>query len=176
MVFDNGGWAGYGVPSQVSKTGMKVVRRDSSRVIEFDPVTLKVVWQFSAADMGYNSPLNAHFFYSPLVSSAQRLENGNTMIVEGANGRFLEVTPEKEIVWEYVFPYVGDGAVYRAYRVPYSWVPQVKKPEEVPVVPPANEEFHLPGASDTTLREDVMVPVAGTKGYGRGESFCVEKL
>lgn len=174
LVFDNGGWAGYGSPSQTSKTGMKVDRRDSSRVIEFNPITLKIVWQFSASDMGFKSPMNAHFFYSPLVSSAQRLENGNTLITEGANGRFLEVTPEKEVVWEYIFPYLEGNAIYRAYRVPYTWVPQLEKPNEVPVIPPANEAFHLPGASDTSLDEGIIV--AGTKGYGTSESFCVEKL
>ena len=44
-------------------------------------------------------------FYSPFISGAQRLKNGNTLITEGAKGRSFEVTPEKEIVWEYLNPY-----------------------------------------------------------------------
>jgi hypothetical protein len=44
-------------------------------------------------------------FFSHFISSAQRQPNGNTLICEGANGRFFEVTPSGEIVWEYVNPF-----------------------------------------------------------------------
>jgi len=39
-------------------------------------------------------------------------------------GRIIEVTKEKEVVWEYISPYVGlsFNAVYRAYRVPSKWL------------------------------------------------------
>ena len=47
-------------------------------------------------------------FYSSYISGAHRMENGNTFINEGAKGRFFEVTPEKEIVWEYLNPYRGE--------------------------------------------------------------------
>lgn len=44
-------------------------------------------------------------FYSPSVSGAQRLPNGNTLICRGNMGYFLEVTyEEKDIVWEYQSP------------------------------------------------------------------------
>ncbi len=36
------------------------------------------------------------------------MPNGNTFILEGAKGRFFEVTPERKIVWEYLNPYHGD--------------------------------------------------------------------
>jgi len=35
------------------------------------------------------------------LSSAQRLPNGNTLICSGVYGDFLEVTPDKKIVWRY---------------------------------------------------------------------------
>ena len=44
LVFDNGGWAGYGAPNETSPTGVDVAKRDYSRVLEFDPITLKIVW------------------------------------------------------------------------------------------------------------------------------------
>ncbi|MDA7510474.1 aryl-sulfate sulfotransferase [Verrucomicrobia bacterium] len=44
-------------------------------------------------------------FHSSYISGAQRLLNGNTFICSGAKGRFMEVTPEGEIVWEYWDPY-----------------------------------------------------------------------
>lgn len=45
LVFDNGGWAGYGLPNPASPIGTKNATRDYSRIIEFDPTTLKVVWE-----------------------------------------------------------------------------------------------------------------------------------
>ena len=35
------------------------------------------------------------------MGTAQRLENGNTLISEDTTGRILEVTPDKETVWHY---------------------------------------------------------------------------
>jgi hypothetical protein len=46
-------------------------------------------------------------FYGPFVSGAQRIQNGNTFINEGPKGRFFEVNPEGEIVWEYLDQYRG---------------------------------------------------------------------
>ena len=88
-------------------------------------------------------------FYSQLVSSAQRLPNGNTLVTEGCFSRLFEVTPEKEIVWEYRAPFddVGVPMIYRAYRYPYAYVPQLEKPVEVPVERVNNLTFRLPGAA-----------------------------
>jgi hypothetical protein len=68
-----------------------------SRVIEIDPRTNAIVWE-------YADPALFEFF-SPYLGSAQRLSNGNTLICEGSHGRIFEVTPECEVVWEYVSPY-----------------------------------------------------------------------
>jgi Spy/CpxP family protein refolding chaperone len=48
-------------------------------------------------------------FFSMLISGAQRLPNGDTLICSGINGTLFEVTPEKEIVWKYVNPVKGTG-------------------------------------------------------------------
>jgi hypothetical protein len=103
LVFDNGGFGGY--PHQF---------RWISRILEFDPITLELVWKYESEN-----------FFSYYISSAQRLPNGNTLIDEGSVGRIFEVTPEGEIVWECID---GSGIqtlgrVYRAYRVPPEWVP-----------------------------------------------------
>jgi hypothetical protein len=131
LVFDNGGFAGYGSPNPGAPTGHNDALRDYSRIIEFDPVTLKVVWQYSYVEAGFLPKMNNSDFYSPLISSAQRLPNGNTLITEGSMGRIFEVTITHEIVWEYISPYYGinhnANFVYRAYRVPYDWVPQLVK-------------------------------------------------
>ena len=58
----------------------------------------------------YRNPMVHHDF--------ERLPNGNTLICEGAPGRLFEVTPDKEIVWEYINPFV----VQRRSRL----IPQTK--------------------------------------------------
>jgi len=54
-------------------------------------------WSYTA------DPLNS--FYSSIMSGAQRLPNGNTLICGGVNGIFFEVNPENELVWSYVDPF-----------------------------------------------------------------------
>jgi hypothetical protein len=44
-------------------------------------------------------------FYSWYIGGSQRLPDGNTIICNGPGGDFIEVTPEKTIVWEYENPY-----------------------------------------------------------------------
>lgn len=87
-----------------------------SRAIELDPQTKGMVWQ-------YVDP-QRWMFFSPVMGGVQRLENGNTLICESLNGRVFEVTPERDIVWDYVSPMFhpvpvlhGPGnALFRAYR------------------------------------------------------------
>jgi Arylsulfotransferase (ASST) len=150
LVFDNGGWAGYGAPNPGSPAGRRNALRDYSRVVEFDPITFEIVWQYPErkGDGGFGSVGGT--LYSPLMSSAQRLPNGNTLITEGNTGRIFEVTRECAVVWEYVNPYYGrkskQNMIYRAYRVPYEWVPQAELPKEVDVPRMDNSRFRVPGA------------------------------
>jgi hypothetical protein len=60
-------------------------------------------WTYSA-----NPPAS---FYARIISGAQRLPNGNTLINEGTEGRFFEVTRAGKIVWEYKSPVIANGAV-----------------------------------------------------------------
>jgi hypothetical protein len=138
LLFDNGGSAGFGalVPGS-SRGSYPNTLRDFSRVIEFDPVTLDLVWEWKqpspTADCDGDGDIKCEErkFFSVFISGAQRLENGNTMICEGATGRIFEVTSDGDIVWEYISPYTGAAnspfkqkSVYRAYRVPASWLPE----------------------------------------------------
>ena len=89
-----------------------------SRVLEVNPNTGEIEWEY----MG--DPPNS--FYSSVGSGAQRLPNGNTLICEQTRGRFLEVTPAKEKVWEFINPFRFEdksptalrlcNQAYRAYR------------------------------------------------------------
>ena len=46
-------------------------------------------------------------FESAVRASQERLPNGNTLITEADGGRLFEVTPEGEVVWDYVNPVRG---------------------------------------------------------------------
>ena len=89
---------------------------EGSRIWEIDIKTNDIVWEY------VGSP--PYTFDSTFISGMQRLASGNTLICEGRWGRLFEVTPEKEIVWEYVSPYFQkdhppytDGNyIFRAYR------------------------------------------------------------
>lgn len=177
MVYDNGGWAGYGAPNQFSKIGLKVTRRDSSRVVEFDPTTLEIVWECSGEPQGSGGGFNfnGNYFYSPLTSDAQRLPNGNTLICEGCSAILREVTPENKIVWEYVFPDVGMSLLYRAYRIPYDWIPQLDEPAEVEVSRIDNTTYHLEGSAQSEY-ESTAVTVEGAHAFNDEMAHCVEGL
>ncbi len=176
LLFDNGGWAGYGLPDRMSIDGTKVDIRDHSRILEIDPTTLKVVWSYVGSDTttGMMPMITNTTFYSQLISAAQRLPNGNTMITEGCFSRMFEVTPDKEVVWEYRAPFTKESPaqfIYRAYRYPYSYVPQLDTPEEVPVARLENETFRVPGAALGMLDNITEVPEA--KGYETDMAACV---
>jgi hypothetical protein len=176
LIFDNGGWAGYGAPNPGSPMGLKNALRDYSRVLEFDPITLEIKWQYTPREAGLVHPVDNNRFYSPFISSAQRLPNGNTLITEGSGGRLLEVTRDHEIVWEYISPYWGKlfgvNMVYRAYRLPYDWVPRVHPPAEVPIAPVDVTTFRMPGAAPPGPRRTVRVE--GVLPYRVGSALCVE--
>jgi hypothetical protein len=121
LIFDNG-------------TYRETIALNYSRVIEVDRRTKRIVWEYTD-----NPP---HNFFSPYISGAQRLPNGNTLITEGNYGRLFEVTFNKEIVWEYVNPYFGrqqitrdkslavqgeQNAVFRSFRYSAHQIPWLKR-------------------------------------------------
>lgn len=85
-----------------------------SRVLEVDPSTGEIVWQYEG--------LPRVSFFTHFTGGAQRLPNGNTLITEGMTGRLFEVTPANEVVWEFVSPFVAPSqfgvanGVFRAHR------------------------------------------------------------
>ena len=54
-------------------------------------------------------------FETETCGSCQRLPNGNTLITESDNGRALELTPQGDVVWEFLNPMrAGDAGEYVA--------------------------------------------------------------
>jgi len=167
LVFDNGSDAGYGAVNPTAPLGVYNARMGRSRVLEFNPTTLEVVWEYGAP-----GAYKDFAFFSPRCSGAQRFPNGNTLIAEAGTGRVFEVTPEKEIVWEYVRPPLGVVCeVFRPIRCPYEWIPQLQKPVERAVIAPKLSEFKIAPVGET-LRQ----PAANAQPQGGSEKEGEVKL
>ncbi len=82
-----------------------------SSVWEIDPKTKEVVWKFTEK----RNPLN---FFSTHISGCQRLSSGNTLICEGGKGTIFEVTPDRDVVWQYISPYWNQHPVF----VEINWI------------------------------------------------------
>lgn len=51
-------------------------------------------------------------FYADHISGAQRLENGNTLVCEGTEGRLFEYDSSHNMVWEFIY----GGEIFKASR------------------------------------------------------------
>lgn len=81
----------------------------------------------------YTNPTDPTLFYSRILSSGQRLPNGNTLVCEGLLGHLFEIDAEKEIVWQYKNPVKTGGEImsqgdapegnllFRAIKYPRSY-------------------------------------------------------
>ena len=85
LIFDNGAF----------RAGESITY---TRAIEVDRNTKKIVWE-------YRDQSQMHNFFTPFMGSAQRLENGNTLLCESAFGRIFEITRDGYVCWEYVNPH-----------------------------------------------------------------------
>lgn len=98
------------------------IRRRYSRVLEIDPITGNVEWQY------VGDPPES--FYSAFKGSAQRFPNGNTLICDSEAGRAFEITPGGDIVWDWWNPNtmrVKRVQVYRMTRLPAERVEPLLK-------------------------------------------------
>jgi hypothetical protein len=66
---------------------------NGSRVIEYDPQTQAFPWWYPD---GKGQP-----FKTPDRGMAQRLPNGNTLVVDSQGGQIMEVSPSGQLVWSY---------------------------------------------------------------------------
>ena len=63
----------------------------------------------NSPDYTYTNPVDPINFFSRILSSAQRLPNGNTLICDGDSGYFFEIDASENIVWEYINPSSTEG-------------------------------------------------------------------
>jgi hypothetical protein len=87
--------------------------RNYSRVIEMDPETGKIVWNYTSEPK--------KDFHSYIMGWVQKLPNGNILVTEAKKGRVFELDKDKKIVWEYYTPInnkTGNNSdVYRMTRI-----------------------------------------------------------
>lgn len=102
LVFDNGPHRGF------------------SRIIELNPQTGRIVWQYRS-----DPPMD---FYSYIQGFCQRLPNGNTLITENMKGRVFEVTKEGDVVWEFYEPNVDHK---RSRRQPIYQMKRIVGPDVI---------------------------------------------
>lgn len=67
--------------------------RKSTRIIELNPITKKIEWQYSAPN-----------FFTIVMGDANKLANGNYLLSETVNGRAFEINSNGKILWEYFNP------------------------------------------------------------------------
>ena len=117
----------------------------------FEPA--EPVWAYSAAA---GTP-----FYSPFISGATRLTNGNTLICSGAPGRFFEVTAAGRIVWDYRDAHSGD------VRMPDGSTPHPVGEFTYAVFRITRISAEDPALAGKTLQPlDPQPPLAGEAGGG----------
>lgn len=84
-------------------------------------------------------------FFAAIISGAQRLASGNTLVTDGPAGHFFEVTPDGQTVWSHVVTDTAGSTGYMVFRavryepgysglVGHALTPQ--GPLRIPVVPP----------------------------------------
>ena len=122
IVFNNGNSRGYSSVDIISPPQISPGVYEYNNTSGFEPLN---------AEWTYSSPTPSDF-YSAILSSGQRLPNGNTLICDGDSGYFFEITPANEIVWEYINPDSRNGIltqgdspslnnVFRALKFSYDY-------------------------------------------------------
>lgn len=103
--------------------------RRYSRVIELDPVTGTIVWEYRGRP--------EHSFYTKRGGMAQGLANNNVLITEDEKGRVFEVTRNGEIVWEF-YNFESDrkrtgrrATIYRFLRFSPAEILEINFPQEL---------------------------------------------
>lgn len=89
-------------PDFIDGNTISVYDNNNMAALEHEPQS-RIVLQ-SALDsslQSYLKPQDKLGFYTNIMGKHQWLANGNLLILESMNGRVFEVTPDKQLVWQY---------------------------------------------------------------------------
>ena len=127
-------------------------------------------------------------FYSPYLSNAQALSNGNFLINAGSPGYIFEINPAEEIVWEYIIPLFGDfpatqgdninnNGTFRAYKYPMDF----KGFENKDLTPGSTIEFdsnpldcftvNINALDNPTIAVEIIVDATGNLIFKNSSEF-----
>ena len=110
LIFNNGGGRAGGNYSSIEEIVPPVNPNGSyTLAASSDYGPEESIWTYTA-----DTPTD---FYAQNISGQQRLPNGNTLICDGPNSNFFEVTASGDTVWEYDYT----GAVFRVERYAPSY-------------------------------------------------------
>ena len=131
-----------------------------TRAVELDPKTNRVVWQWTPMAV----KANGSNFYSHYQDGAQKLPNGNWLLTTSNDGHVIEVTNEKNIVWELANPIKADQ-IYRASNIHGKGGDSIHKAIRYPSDFPGfagkkmKREGKLPNWTSTLAKDAVPLPV-----------------
>jgi len=123
LIFNNGNAIGY--------SSIKIISPPitSPGVYSYDPVN---GYGPTAPEWSYTAPTPEDFF-SSILSSAQRLPNGNTLICVGDSGYFFEIDTSNNILWEYRNPDTANGILTQGDAPTFNFVFRaIKFPKDYP--------------------------------------------
>lgn len=84
-------------------------QKQYSRIIELDPVTKNIVWQYGGREN--------QAFFTRTTGMSQALPGERVLIVEAKKGRAFEITKQGQLVWDLTLA-KPSGTVFSAYRYP----------------------------------------------------------
>lgn len=99
MVYNNGNGRPEGNYSTIEIINPPVEGYNYTSTLPYLPETPS--WIYNA-----NNPNN---LYSPFISGAQRLSNGNLLYCDGVDGIFNEIDTSGNLVWQYINPVSNNG-------------------------------------------------------------------
>ncbi len=132
-------------------------RRHFTRLVRIDPVSGSIVWEYTG------TPPSS--FYSWQRGLAQPLPNGNVLVTDSESARAFEITPDGDLVWEYLHTNVVDGqpqSIYQMLRLGRHMVDGLLELHR-PTVPAAALERRECGDRPTPVPTVPPPPPAGTR-------------
>lgn len=142
-------WNGYTVLSPLSSGAAVVIDMNGNVVKRWDDYNNAAGGPAPVLPGGgIVAAVGARPPHQEALELVQRDFDGDTVWSFGRNEQVE--TRAGEIVWEYMYPRDEGGRndVYRGYRLPCGWIPQIDRPDEVAVTPPPPGEFKVPQRVD----------------------------
>ena len=94
-----------------NRTDLRTTETKASRILKIDPVTRRVATIIDGNGVEH--------FYTAFRGKHQVLSNGNLLLAETDRGRAFEVTPDGDVVWEYISKYDENSVAWMMDAIRY---------------------------------------------------------